>query len=131
MNKQQKDYAFALSVYETLLEAGQEREAEYIRREGITNPDGSIPGVLFEIEDADEFDRALEGFTASDLCIDPEIESARKDLRRAEDQLIQYALSISPASIRDTLASGAKTSYSTRSKIIDLAFHLDTSTVRH
>lgn len=128
MNKQQKAYAVARARVDALIESMNENEAQFIREQGITNPDGSTPKRLYMIDDEDAFDKACECFQQSPLCLDGECNAAEKELKQAEDALIEYALSIAPPSIADTLRKSCK-QYKIRQRLIDLAFRLDTRTV--
>lgn len=128
MNKQQKQYAVARARAEALVEMMNENEAQFIREHGITNPDGSTPERLCMIDDDDTFDRACELFQESPLCLHDEANAAAKELTRAEDALIDYALSITPPGIRETLQKGRER-YDIRQQLIDAAFRLDTRTV--
>ena len=132
MNKYQKHYATAKALLETLESVQKDIERKYIAEHNIINEDGTIPTAIYCIDDPDVFDRA--NLECSEL---PEskanwqdILSAREILKQAEDQLIAYGLSLAPASVRATLAKSAETNYTTRKKLIDLTFKLDTSTVR-
>jgi hypothetical protein len=58
-----------------------------------------------------------------------QILKARELLKQAENALIAYGLSIAPAREREILSRSAETNYTTRQKIIDLVFRLDTKTV--
>ena len=128
MNKQQKQYAVARARAEALAETMNENEAQFIREQGITNPDGSTPERLYMIDDEDTFNRACELFQKSPLCLYEEHNAAVKELTRAEDALIDYALSITPPGIRSTLQKGRK-QHKIRQQLLDAAFRLDTRTV--
>ena len=129
MNKQQKAYAVARARVDALVESMNENEAQFIREQGITNPDGSTPKSLYMIDDEDAFDKACECFQQSPLCLQDEYNAAMKELMQAEGALIDYALSIAPPSVANTLRKGCK-QYKIRQKLIDLAFRLDTRTVK-
>lgn len=128
MNKQQKAYAVARARVEALVESMNENEAQFIREQGITNPDGSTPKRLCMIDDEDAFGKACECFQQSPLCLNDEYNAAAKELMQAEDALIDYALSIVPPGIADTLQKGRK-QHKIRQRLIDAAFRLDTRTV--
>lgn len=128
MNKQQKAYAVARARVEALVESMNENEAQFIREQGITNPDGSTPKRLCMIDDEDAFDKACECFQQSPLCLYDEYNAAAKELMQAEDALIDYALSIVPPGIASTLQKGRK-QHKIRQRLIDAAFRLDTRTV--
>lgn len=129
MNKQQKDYALAKAKAQTLFELQKEHEAEFLRGTGYTNDDGEIPEELWMIDDENEFKRLCAEFDESPLNLTSQVNAAEAELRKAEDALIDYALSIIPAGPRDTLNRN-RNSYSVRKKMLDIAFKLDTRTVR-
>jgi hypothetical protein len=132
MNKYQKAYAVARALLDTLNATEEAIERKYIVDNKVVNPDGTTPDRIYCIEDEDTFDKANEG------CADlPEskvnfqkIIEARKVLEQAENNLIAYGLSLAPAKEREILTKSAATNYTTRRKILDLAFRLDTRTVR-
>lgn len=129
MNKEQKAYALAKAKAQTLFELQEEHEAEFLKGSGYTNEDGEIPERMWMIDDEKEFSRLCAEFDKSPLNLTPQINAAEEDLRKAEDALIDYALSIVPAGPRETLNRN-RNSYSIRKKMLDLAFKLDTRTVR-
>lgn len=129
MNAQQKAYALAKAKKETLFELQREHETEFLRRSGYTNPDGEIPTEFYMIDDEAEFTRLCAEFDQSPLNLTPKINEAVEDLRKAEDALIDYALSITPAGPRETLNRN-RDRYSIRKKLLDIAFRLDTRTVK-
>lgn len=128
MNKQQKAYAAARAHFEAISELSNQNEAQFILEQGVINPDGSIPDRLFKIDDLDVFDRVCELFYLSPLCLDDEYNAAEKELRQAEDLLIEYALSLVPPHIAGVLRE-CSDSIQTRQQLIDLTFRLDSSTV--
>jgi hypothetical protein len=131
MNKQQKNYALAKSMLETLEAKDAEIEQIYIKEHGIKNKDGSTPTRIFMIDDEATFDKANSevGKLIEDSGLWAKILKARDDLKVAEDELIKYGLSITPKHEREVLTKAAKTNYTTRRKIIDLVFKLDAKTV--
>ena len=128
MNKQQKAYAKAKATAEALFEAMKENEARFIVEAGITNSDGTTPKSLYLIEDDAAMERACDDYMKSPLYLDDEYHKARVALENAEEELIEYGISIAPAGIRETLERGKKQAR-IRKKLIDLAFRLDTRTV--
>lgn len=132
-NKQQKNYMEAKALLETLEEAEKAAEQKYIIDNNITNPDGSIPAYTWAIDDDELADKAIEefgnAFDASDLG--RSLQAARIAFKEAEENLLAYALSITPAGPRATLEKSSKTNLKVRDQIIDLAFKLDVRTVKH
>lgn len=128
MNNQQKAYATARANFEAISELSNKNEAKFISELGIINQNGSIPDRLFKIDDIDVFDSVCESFYLSPLCLDDEYKAAEKELRQAEDLLIEYALSLVPPNIAGVLRE-LSNSIQTRQQLIDLTFRLDSSTV--
>ena len=110
----------------------QEIEHEYIRTHKITNEDGTAPGSLYCIDDDALFEQACNDCnTLTEAAgLNAAYSEAQSELRRTENDLISYGLSLAPAGVRATLEQATKTNASTRAKLIDLAFRLDVSTVR-
>lgn len=129
MNKEQKAYALAKAKAQTLFELQKEHEAEFLKGSGYTNEDGEIPERMWMIDDENEFKCLCAEFDKSPLNLTSQVNAAEAELRKAEDALIDYALSIIPAGPRDTLNRN-RNSYSIRKKMLDIAFKLDTRTVR-
>lgn len=128
MNKQQKAYALARAQEAALADQLRENEAQFIRSQGIANADGSTPDRLYMIDDEDAFNAACALFESSPLNLYAAHSAAEKALTQAEDALIDYALSIVPAAVRDTLQRGRQQD-KIRRQLLDLAFRLDTRTV--
>ena len=135
MNKQQKAYAAAKAAYDALKDAEREIVRNYISKHGIVNEDGSTPSELWMIDDDTTFEAACAeiGPLVDALGID----TAQAALEAAEDALINYGLSIVPFQReRETLRNrcfglnGQTVLLNIREKVIDLAFRLDTRTVR-
>jgi len=131
MNRPQRVYMTAKAHLETLEEEVKRIEQEYISAHEIKNADGTTPERIYCIMDEATFDRANEETGAEIVArgLEAEINAARQTLTAAEDALISYALTISPAGIRSTLERGAQKDYRVRQKLIDLVFRLDVSTV--
>ena len=134
MNKQQKAYLQAKAVLETLEQQERELEYKYILDNNITNEDGSIPKHILAIDSDELFEKANHELAQANeqSGLWKKILDAREILKQAENDLIEYGLSIIPtahANEKETLARAAKTNYTVRRKIIDLVFRLDTNTV--
>jgi len=126
----QKAYMLAKANLETLEAHEKKIDRQYIVDNGIKNPDGSIPELIYCIEDESVFEKANAECSAivETSGLWSEILEAR-ELLKSEEKLIEYGLSIAPAYEREILTKAVKTNYSVRLKIIDLVFRLDTSTV--
>lgn len=129
-NRIQENYMKAKALVETIRFSMEELERQYIADNGIVNPDGSVPELIYCMDDEAAFDKANEEFSAVMVSAGFEAKSnaARDALRVAEDRLIEYGLSIAPAKIREVLQRGIKENACTRMKIIDITFKLDVST---
>jgi len=131
MNRIQKNYMVAKALV-AQIEWQEEIERKYIADKGIRNPDGSVPELLFCMDDDAAFDVANAEFSEIivNAGLEKELNAARDSLKAAEDRLIAYGLSIAPAGVRSVLQEAVKKDSTTRAKIIDLAFKLDVSTVK-
>lgn len=131
MNEVQKNYMIAKATLQTYEEMESEIEKAYTAENGITNDGGEIPGRVYCIDDEGVFDKANEETAKiiQEIGLEEKINSARENLKVAEDSMIKFALSIAPAKIRKTLERGAKENYTIRMKLIDYTFHLDASTL--
>ena len=131
MNKEQIAYAVAKAKLEALEEAVNEQEMAFILENAIENPDGSIPKHLWCMEDEDAFNIANTelGRIMTESGLEAELNAARSLLRKAEDELIAYGLSLAPERVRRTLEASARTDWKTREKILELTFRLDPVTV--
>ena len=135
MNAEQKAYALARAAYQLAKDEIKRYEQDFIVRENVHNQDGSVPDHIWAIDtgfDEDYFDALCDKLYAEDafqaLC-NAETE-AYKNLQAAEERLIDYGLSLPmPENIRQTLQEHRK-EYKIRDKLIDLAFRLDTRTVK-
>ena len=128
MNTQQKNYAVAKAYLQTCEAEEAESEAAYIRDNGITNEDGTTPERIWMIEDEAVFDLACAGYDGSEYDLSNQTWEAKRQLKRAEDELIDFALDIFrrvyPVQA-DTLEAH-RNDWNTREKLIDTAFRLDT-----
>lgn len=106
-------------------------EKKYIADNGIVNPDGTTPELIYCMEDDAAFEKANEECSALIVAagLEDELNAARDALKYAEDRLIAYGLSLAPAHVRATLETEVKRNSSVRQKVLDLAFRLDISTV--
>jgi hypothetical protein len=131
-NQPQEAYLLAKANLEILEEKEKEVNRRYILGHNIKNPGGSIPEDVYCIEDEDTFNAANTGTSKiieeSGLWV--EILQAREMLKAAENNLINYGLSIIPGkSERATLQKAAADNYTTRLKIIELTLKLDMTTI--
>lgn len=131
-NKVQENYMVAKAAVKTIEARMEEMERQYIADNGIVNPDGSVPDLIYCMEDDTAFSKASEECSAMIVAagLESELNAARAVLKATEDRLIQYGLSIAPAGVREVLQRGIKQNACTRMKLIDLVFRLDVSTVK-
>lgn len=131
-NRVRNNYMKAKAVVESIQAQQEEIERRYIADKGILNPDGSIPELLYCMEDDTAFEKANEECSAIIVSsgLESELNAARAVLKTAEEKLIEYGLSIAPGGVRAVLQEEVKKNACTRMKVIDLVFRLDASTVR-
>lgn len=131
-NKYQEIYMVAKAAVETMEEMQKEIERKYIREHNIKDADGSTPKFIWCLDDIDIFEKANEECCKIivDMGLEDDLNEARNTLKKAEDELINYGLSLAPAGVRKILAEDAKKNYCTKKKIIDLIIKLDTSSVQ-
>jgi len=131
-NKQQEIYLLALANIELLSDIENEIERKYIAENNIINPDGTMPCATYAIEDDVIANKAMDDVAKilTDSGTWGKILEARKQLKDAENALIQYGLRLAPKHEREVLTKAAETNYTVRRKIIDLVIKLDTSTVK-
>lgn len=109
----------------TRLEALQneiaKREKDYIKEHNIINPDGAIPQEFSDIENDDEFDKAMEWLDSDKEMqqLNDAVTVTLTDLNKAENTLIEYAIEIAPAEVKDEIRAAANRSVVYRQKIID------------
>ena len=81
------------------------------------------------IDDENDFLRLSEERDKAPLNQIENVRRAEDVLESAEDALIDYALSIIPSGVANTL-NAHRRDYSTRKKMLEIAFRLDVSTVK-
>lgn len=130
-NNFQRAYMIAKAHVQEVESRQKEIEKKYIAEHGIVNPDGSVPELIYCMEDDAAFEKANEECSALIVAagLEDELNAARDALKSAEDRLIVYGLSIAPAGVRATLEKGVKENFTIRQKVLDLVFRLDVSTV--
>ena len=117
---------------DALISHQDELEKKYISNKGIVNIDGSIPNHLWCMDNDAAFEEANEEFEALIVAngLDKELNEARDILKSAEDELIAFGLSLAPDNIRAILEEAVKKNAIIREKVLNLAFNLDTSTLK-
>ena len=131
-NKYQENYMAAKAMVETIEEMQKDIERKYIKDNDIKDADGSTPEFIWHLMDEAIFEKANEECCQIivDMGLEDDLNEARDILKKAEDALIAYGLSLAPAGVRKTLSEEAKKNYCTRQKILDLTIKLDVSTVQ-
>lgn len=130
-NKYQEAYMKAKAIVKSIESQQEEIEKKYISDNDIVNPDGSVPELIYCMDDDAAFEKANKECSAliSAAGLEDKLSAARADLKSAEERLIEYGLSIAPAGVREVLRKEIKENACTRFKVIDLVFRLDVSTV--
>ena len=131
MNKVQREYAKAKIAYRAAMLTEAQVEKDWIITNGYKNQDGSFPNCIFMLDcNEEDFD-----LISAKLADDPEHQKAydaliekENALRAAEDNLIEYGLSIVPAGVAETLRK-VKNEYKYRNQLIETVMALDTRTV--
>lgn len=132
MNTQQKNYATAKAYLEACEAEEAEKEAQFIRDNNITNEDGTTPERLYMIDNDSVFDEACDYFSISEYDLSDQTQEAKRLLKVAEDELINYGLNLFRRHYPEQAAilDKHRNDYKTREKPIDTAFRLDTRTVK-
>lgn len=132
MNAVQKAYVKAMKAQEKARAAEAQAEKDWIIANGIKMSDGTYPDRIYMLDNISErefdyySDKLMENtnyHTAYCAMFD-----ANKIVEKAEDDLIEYSLSIVPTGIANTLRK-VKNEYKYRQKMIEIVMRLDTSTV--
>lgn len=129
MNDVQKEYALAKAAAETIESVYDEAEEKFILESGYRNPDGTVPKHLYMIEDDEAFEKLCNEYASHPDNNWDDVNKAKEVLHQAEERLIDFALSIVPASVRSRLQEG-RNIVKVREKLIDAAFRLDTTTIK-
>ena len=131
MNKVQREYAKAKIAYRAAMLAEAQVEKDWIIANGYKNQDGNSPDRIFMLdcskEDFDLISTKLTDDSEHQKAYDALIET-EKALRVAEDNLIEYGLSIVPAGVAETLRK-VKNEYKYRNHLIEAVIALDTRTI--
>lgn len=131
MNYQQRHYALAKARLESLEDQQAANERQFMRENGYLNADGSVPDQMYQYDNDDKFDQCCMEFDVSPLNLYDRVKDAEAELYKAENELIEYGLSVMPeclAQQRETLRRNMGNP-KIRKDLIDTTFRLDTSTV--
>lgn len=130
-NKEQKAYIETKKALEILEAEEKALEEEFVKSLGVVNEDGSIPTRTWAIDDDEIADKAIEDFgrIEEESGLWAKILEAKDAHKKAEETLVQYAISLVPfAKEREALKRAAKT-YKYRMEILDKVLRLDASTI--
>jgi hypothetical protein len=122
MNTVQRAYAKAKTLYEIAVDLMNRLEADFLANHGR-----SEKHVWCILDDESVFNRLNNEFSETFEYEAAVLFKAQDDLRKAENALIAYGLSIIPKKYADILRSTQD--ITVRQEIIELAFKLDTRTV--
>lgn len=130
-NHQQREYKAAKLNLDKLEALQSKQEYQFILDKGIVNSDGSIPRHTWAIEDDSVADKAIEEFSAQieKSGLWSSILEAKERLKNAEEALLDYAISITPPGLHQSLRKAAA-HFKYRQEMIDTVMKLDVSTVK-
>lgn len=131
-SKEQKAYIEAKKALEILEAQEKKMEADFVESLGIVNEDGSVPTATWAIDDDEIADKAIDDFgkLIESSGVWAKLVTAKEKFRQAEEELVQYALSLIPfKKEREVLTRAAANSPRNRQKILDTVLRLDASTV--
>ncbi len=119
MNKIQRAYALAKAQYDAIKAENDRREAEFCAARGYVTEEGTPARHVWMIDNEAIFEAANAEFCAMNEQGGNDEIKARELLRAAEDALIEWGISIMPASMHkeaETLRNGAKNLMRVREK---------------
>lgn len=129
-SKEQKAYIEAKKALDILESQEKKMEADFVKSLGIVNEDSSVPTATWAIDD-EAADKAIEDFgkLVEESGLWAKLVEAKETFRQAEENLVQYALSLIPfKKERKTLARVSNV-LKYRQKILDTVLRLDASTI--
>ncbi len=129
MNAQQETYAAAKAYCDTVTAIAEDGERQYCLKHRFITASGEPAQKLYQCDcDEDAFDRICKDFEHSPLNHYQEQQEAVRLLYQAEEELLDFSLSIIPDHLQSLLEK-ARQNPKIRQKMIDYAFRLDTSTI--
>ena len=131
MNKEQKDYIETKKALEALEAREHELEAAFVKSLGIRNEDGTSPSRAWAIDNDDLADQAIDDFgvLVEECGLWKELCEAKEAFQKAEERLVNYALSIIPCKKERDILTAASSNLKYRIQIIETVMKLDTKTV--
>lgn len=130
-NRQQREYKAAKANLDKLEAIKSRLEQQFILDNGIVNPGGSVPRLIYLIDDDNTAEKAIEEFSSQieKSSLWSSILEAKERFNKAEEALLEYAISIVPAKLHQSLRKAA-TIYKYRQEMIETVLKLDVSTVK-
>lgn len=130
-NRQQREYKAAKASLDKLEAIKSRLEHQFILDNGIVNLDGSVPRLMYHIDDDNAAEKAIEEFSSQieKSGLWSSILEAKERLDKAEEALLEYAISITPAKYHQSLKK-ATTIYKYRQEMLETVLKLDVSTVK-
>ncbi len=106
-------------------------EADFVKSLGIVNEDGSVPTATWAIDDDEAADKAIEDFgkLVEESGLWAKLVEAKETFRQAEENLVQYALSLIPFKKEREALARVSNVLKYRQKILDTVLRLDASTI--
>lgn len=134
MKKAQSNYRYAKATYEMFKNQERKFEIEFMSKKNIVNEDGTKATLVYMIDDEELFDKVnLEYEAAVTGCgLWGKYIKATEELKKAENELLKFALDIIPDAMKDTketLQEAVKHNLKVREQVIENALKLDTSTL--
>ena len=127
MNQYQKAYALARAQYEAIIQEHDKKEECFCKAREYKTETGKPASRIWMIDDEQIFDKVNAEYCTLYAYHDDERNQAADALKEAEDNLIEWGLSIIPknmSSYAEKLRAGAKTQFTIRKKLIDLTFRV-------
>ena len=130
-NKEQKAYIEAKKELDILEAKEKKMEADFVKSLGIINEDGSIPTATWTIDDDEIADKAIEDFgkLVEESGLWAKLVEAKETFRQAEENLVQYALSMIPFKKEREALARVSNVLKYRQQILDTVLRLDASTI--
>lgn len=134
MNKIQNNYRYAKATLEMFENQERKFEIDFMSKKNIVNDDGTTATKVYMIDDEELFDKVnLEYEAAVTGCgLWEKLIKAKEELKKAENELLKFALDIIPDAMKDTketLKEAVKTNFKVREQVIENALKLDTKTL--
>ncbi|EOS46661.1 hypothetical protein [Sporofaciens sp. JLR.KK001] len=130
-SKEQKAYIEAKKALDILESQEKKMEADFVKSLGIVNEDGSVPVATWAIDDDEAADKAIEDFgkLVEESGLWAKLVEAKETFRQAEENLVQYALSLIPFKKEREALARVSNVLKYRQTILDTVLRLDASTV--